>query len=497
MFGLIRYFSVASAVTLTAAAILQVYVYRNLAVEDLIRATEEQNVAVGRSIANNLWPNLSHQITANRTTDPDVLRAQAEKLNIGQSVQSVINGLHVLKVKIYNLDGLTIYSSQASQIGDVKVDNAPFLRSALDGEPASDISFRETFSSISGEVVDRHIVESYVPIRGANGEIEGVFELYADVTPTVQAVERRTNGLTAGLMVLFFLVYGALFLTVRHADGFIKRQYAELQDTVRQRELAEEKMDRAREQAEAASRAKTAFLANMSHELRTPLNAIMGFSEVIKEGSLGPVGNAKYVDYAADIHISAQHLLGLINDVLDLSRIEAGKPTLNEEAVDPGETIRSCLSMVKQEAQLKNVDLSIELPGGGPPLLADERLLKQIFINLLSNAVKFTREDGRVTVTRDISADGRQTFRVRDTGIGIAAEEIPKILEPFTQVETTLARQHQGSGLGLALAKKLVELHDGTLEIESEVGEGTVVTVRFPKERSSPARLPRRSAPVV
>jgi PAS domain S-box-containing protein len=253
---------------------------------------------------------------------------------------------------------------------------------------------------------------------------------------------------------------------------------------ITERKRAEEIMLAAKEQAELATRAKTEFLANMSHELRTPLNAIIGFSEIMTTGLLGPIGSDKYREYAHDIQSSGLHLLELINDILDLSKIEADKAELHEEIVDVARIITACSVLVKDRASTANVNLEEQIAEGLPTLRADERKLKQIVLNLLSNAVKFTEAGGFVTVRATLATDRRLVIEVRDTGIGIAPEDIAAAMTPFGQLDGRLSRKYEGTGLGLPLTKSLVELHGGILEIESEMGKGTVAKVLFPAERT-------------
>jgi two-component system sensor histidine kinase/response regulator len=245
----------------------------------------------------------------------------------------------------------------------------------------------------------------------------------------------------------------------------------------RERELAESKLS-----AESASRLKSQFLATMSHELRTPLNAILGFSEVIRENVFGHGQNAweKYAEYASAIHASGRHLLSLISEILDLSKIEAGSYVLDLRAIDLRETVRETLTIVSSAAEKADVHLCPMLPANEVWLMADERALRQIALNLLSNAVKFTPAGGNVTVTVSAS-DGNAQFCVADTGIGIDKENISAVFELFRQVDSSLQRRHEGAGLGLAITKKLIELHGGTISLQSEVGVGTTVRTAFPR----------------
>jgi signal transduction histidine kinase len=236
--------------------------------------------------------------------------------------------------------------------------------------------------------------------------------------------------------------------------------------------------------AETANRTKSDFLANMSHELRTPLNAIIGFSEVIKRSMFGPLP-ARYRDYGSDIFNSGTHLLSLINEILDLSKLEAGQFELHEESVDLAAAIQECLHLVEPQAQKAKIGLDKAIDAELPMIRADDRRMRQILINLLSNAVKFTPEDGRVRISVS-RRNGGLAIAVSDTGIGMTPDQIPIALEPFRQIDSKLSRKYEGTGLGLPLTKHLVELHGGTLHIESRINLGTTVTIFLPPERIGP-----------
>jgi len=238
------------------------------------------------------------------------------------------------------------------------------------------------------------------------------------------------------------------------------------------------------QEAEAASRAKTEFLANMSHELRTPLNAIIGFSEIIKTEMLGPLGTDRYRFYAHDIYESGQHLLEVINDILDLSKVEAGEFELHEEQVDLDRLIEKALRLVRERAETAQLKLVVDTEPRLPQIYVDQRLVKQSLINLLSNAVKFSAGPGEIVVRAGVVSDGSVLLSVTDHGIGMAEDDIPKVLQPFSQVESAFARSHEGTGLGLPLANSFIAAHGGRLEIRSTLGEGTTVTLYFPAERA-------------
>jgi signal transduction histidine kinase len=237
----------------------------------------------------------------------------------------------------------------------------------------------------------------------------------------------------------------------------------------------------AKEAAEAENRAKSNFLANMSHELRTPLNAIIGFSDIIRRQMFGSVLE-RYRGYATIISESGSHLLGLINEMLDMAKLEAGRLELHEEQVDVAGTIDDCTRLIAPLADSSEVQMITDLADDLPQILADPRRIRQILLNLLSNAVKFTPRAGRVHVSA-FRQDGGLAIIIRDSGIGISPEDIPRALERFGQIDSTFSREHEGTGLGLPLAKRLSELHGGHLTIESKAGSGTAVTVLLPAER--------------
>jgi signal transduction histidine kinase len=240
---------------------------------------------------------------------------------------------------------------------------------------------------------------------------------------------------------------------------------------------------KSKETAESSNRAKSQFLANMSHELRTPLNAVIGFAEMMSAETFGPLGSPRYQEYADAIRGSGAHLLALINDILDLSRLDAGQADLIDEELDVEEITETSLTMIAGQAKAANIEVSRQVAPNLPLLRADRRRVKQVLINLLANAVKFTPAGGRVSLSAALSKDGGLTLAVADTGIGIAKEDIPKALERFGQVDSKLSRRYEGAGLGLPLAKQLMELHGGTLVLESELNVGTTVRVTFPHER--------------
>jgi two-component system cell cycle sensor histidine kinase PleC len=249
------------------------------------------------------------------------------------------------------------------------------------------------------------------------------------------------------------------------------------------RELAElnRKYVKEKERAEAANQAKSEFLANMSHELRTPLNAIIGFSELMQQRLFGPLGSDRYDEYAGDINSSGKYLLGVINDILDMSKIEAGQFSMEREAIDLCPLIRETVRVVSLQAAAKAITVETNI-ADALTLVADRRAIKQIVINLLSNAVKFTGQGGRISL-RARNASGALILTIEDNGCGIPKQALSKLGRPFEQVQNQFSKNHNGSGLGLAISRSLAELHGGALKIRSTEGAGTIVSVRIPLKK--------------
>jgi len=247
-------------------------------------------------------------------------------------------------------------------------------------------------------------------------------------------------------------------------------------------DLARQTAEAARIEAETASRTKSSFIAGMNHELRTPLNAILGFAQVIRDQRFGDAALPRYSEYAGHIISSGEHLLSLINDLLDLAKIEAGKMDLQAQPVDLKQLLASTILMVKETAANGRIAIDLNTPDEPIMLPADPRRLKQCFLNLVSNAVKFTPEGGRVAVSVTAGRDSVE-IAVADTGIGVKPGDIAKIFEPFGQIDSPLARRHIGTGLGLPLARSLIEMHGGDLSFRSVEGSGTTVTVSLPRQR--------------
>jgi two-component system cell cycle sensor histidine kinase PleC len=332
-------------------------------------------------------------------------------------------------------------------------------------------------------LVSRHAFVQHMAERGAHARyaaqpITALMDrepLIVDAADHVAEVNARiVSDAPSALLSGFIVTRDGRYLGVATALDLVRLTVEDMAD--RARELQE-----AQARAEQASRAKSQFLANMSHELRTPLNAIIGFSEIIRDQTFGPVGSPQYRDYARDIHHSGQHLLSLVNDILDLSKVEAGAIELHEEEVDLGHLLEAAEVMLRQRAVQGGVQLRIDLPEAPLAILADPRKIKQVLVNLIGNAVKFTPDGGHVQVT--VRVDGDLEAVVADTGVGMSAQEIPLALTPFKRIDGDINRKVQGTGLGLPLSKALVEAHGGSLALTSEPGAGTRVVIRLPAAR--------------
>ncbi|MGD9669960.1 MAG: sensor histidine kinase [Hyphomicrobiaceae bacterium] len=314
--------------------------------------------------------------------------------------------------------------------------------------------------------------------------------LYIGTIPMTLAVVARLLSLNDSFYIaLALMAVGVHIYFIFLARGLYSTALAMLEFRAQKdaliAELEEEKSfsDEARRRSEAANKAKSRFLATMSHELRTPLNAIMGFSEVMKSEVLGPISNPTYREYAGNIHDSGRHLLNLINEILDLSRIEAGRYELHEEPIRLADVAEDCFRLLKLRAETKGLSLIEDFDNNLPQVWADQRAMRQICLNLISNALKFTPKGGRVTVSVQQSLDGGQFVSVRDTGPGIPEHELPKVMQAFGQGSLAHETAEGGTGLGLPIVKNLIELHGGTFELRSELRKGTEATAYVPPIR--------------
>ncbi|MGH6968729.1 MAG: sensor histidine kinase, partial [Stellaceae bacterium] len=342
--------------------------------------------------------------------------------------------------------------------------------------------------------------DSFVPIIIA-GLAGGIASSYTAHVPVVDAF---VWPVVAPLIVVTFaagdpahIALGVLYIAFAlNLSLMARRSFASLIALIRNKAEKEKLVSRlfeANRRAESALRAKSEFLANMSHELRTPLNAVIGFSEIISGEVLGPIGNEKYLEYARDLNASGRHLLDLINDILDLTKITAERLDLADEVIDVADLVDSSIRMVARRAAAQNINLVRVIAPEVYCVRGDERRLRQVVLNLLTNSVKFTPSGGSVAVRASIEFE-RLVIEVRDTGVGISEDDLPMVLEPFGQVDNAFNRTGGGTGLGLPLTKKLIELHGGVFVIESVPNQGTVVRMILPPDRVVPSAQPADAA---
>ena len=461
-----------------AAGIALYYGGRQNSFDDLNTMAERNNVALTKAFANAIWPRYAAFLNSAHTIETSALRDHPVTAKLRVDTVRQMQGLAVLKVKIYDLNGLTVFSTEAAQIDDDKSENAGFL-SAKSGHVVSELTHRDTFSAFEQETVNRDVLASYIPIivgNGQNDRIEGVFEVYYDLTELLARVKKSSN--RQALIVSFTLgiLYALLLALIYQRDRVVARQHRENLALAAQAAAASEE-----------NRMKSEFLANMSHELRTPLNAILGFSDSMRSEIFGPLGVPRYREYLNDIWDSGRHLLGIVDDVLDMSKIEVGTMEIDPVELRLEDIFDHCIRLMAPACEEKNIRLEQSLPPESVRFDADERRINQMMLNIVSNAVKFSPEGSAIEISGEISGQGDLVIAIRDYGCGIAEEDMETVLKPFGQAAGTYARNHGGTGLGLPISKSFAEMHGGTLKIASIQGKGTKVMMILPAARVNTA----------
>ena len=472
-----RLFAIVAALVFTLATVAVGALRFHTATRQMQGMAQESNAAL--AVAMSAMATRDHRAWFEEISarEPGELRGDALTRALTIRLAEAMRGTRVLKVSIFDYRGLAVYSTDESEIGEDAADNAGF-HAALAGRVLSQIAHHDRMDSVHGRRYHRDVIATFVPAWSDASRTAqyGVFEISSDITELKAAIIRNIAMETAALFACLCIVFLLLVGVVDAGHRAVERAH-------RERLLLTEAVAR----AESASRAKSEFLASMSHELRTPLNAILGFSEIMKLNMMGPLPPA-YRDYVDDIHVSGQHLLRIVNDVLDLARIENGKLSLAFETAEPARIAGEVLDMVRPQAEAAGLVLAHQIDRHLPLLLTDTTRLRQILLNLLGNAVKFTPRGGRILLQGAPSADGAaMVLSVTDTGIGIAASDIATCLSPFGQVQGPMARQQGGTGLGLPLSEKLARLLGGRLVLRSVPGVGTTVAVHLPMTRSAAA----------
>ena len=480
MFSFLRYIAVISLIVTIIGLVAIGSFFERTSTETLLQTTQAQHEAAIQGFTDTVW----------RAHDPRNPFDAAAKRAFKSKTGTFFQNQPFLKATIFSSDVTALFfgtsknyvlmpdkETKATLFNIDNIRRGQFAHRILDG-----VYYPDASGKLTGP---RVLVHSIVPVMAPNftkndrmacqsaGGIgctpKALVEIYSDVTGSVAALSeiRMIIGGAVGVMVL--LLVGVIFIAAGKAEAMIAKQHEVNQ------ELAE-----AAASAEAQSRGKSEFLANISHELRTPLNAIIGFSDIIRsEASL----QGEHAEHINDINNSGTHLLSLINDILDFSKAEAGKLQIDWQETDAGKLIRNSLRLVIPRAESAQVTLVEDLPKEHLVMVTDGKKLKQVLLNLLSNAVKFTPAGGEVQCAawQDI-ATKNMMIQVKDTGIGISAKDISKVLSAFGQVDSKLSRKYEGTGLGLPLSKKFVEIMGGSFAIESEEGKGTTITISLPPQ---------------
>ena len=432
---------------IVAAGIALSYGGRQNSSSDLQTMAERNNVALTKAFANAIWPRYAEFLNAAKSLETATLR--------DHPTTAQLRAEYSLKFPMGNK-------------------NAGFL-AAKSGHIVSELSHRDTFSAFEQEIVNRDVLASYIPIvvgTGQDNRVEGVFEVYYDLTELLARVQQSSNRQSLIVFLTLGVLYLLLLTLIFQRDRVVARQHRENLALAAEAAAASEE-----------NRMKSEFLANMSHELRPPLNAILGFSDSMRSEIFGPLGVDRYRVYLNDIWDSGQHLLGIVDDVLDMSKIEVGTQELEPVELRLEDVFDHCTRIMAPACDQKAISLATSCPAGGVRFDADERRVNQIMLNVVSNAVKFSPECSTIELSGEITEDGSLVIAVRDHGCGIAEEDIETVFKPFGQVAGTYARSHGGTGLGLPISKSFAELHGGTLKIASVPGEGTKVMILFPPER--------------
>jgi signal transduction histidine kinase len=517
MFRLVRFFLLTSAAA-AAAVIVAFVLHRQSEVERLIALAERQNVELARAFANTIWPRFSTYVTAASRSDEETRR---NRQAIGRAVKAVSAGLPVLKVKIYDLEGRTAYSSDPDEIGEYKHNNPGFFSAAREGRPASKLTYRDNFSSFEGTLQERDLVESYLPIRRGGGPVEAVFELYTDVTPLMNDIERSTTNLVVGILPVFAVLYGALFLVVRRADRTIKRQYADITDKnallhhevgerkqaesalkqahdelerrveARTRELTEEIAERKRAEHEArqhrnelAHFGRVSMIGEMAtslaHELNQPLTVISGCAQFCINSLRNRKGKPEQLLDAMEQTAEQAHRA---NEVIRRVRGFIHKKEPERQLLNVNEVIRGLADLLRSDAREHDSELQLELAEPMPLAMADPIQIQQVILNLAHNGIEAMDDGGPVSRCLSIHTSGQSNgvieVTVRDRGVGIPSDSLDRIFDPF------FTTKPQGLGMGLAISRTIVEAHGGRLWATSDDSDGTVFHFTLPHSEGS------------
>ena len=465
---LTRQFAILGAIVLCAAGLVMMVVDKRSADADISRWAEANNASLTQAIANAVWPRFADHLETARSRPVEILRQSPATTRLFEEIRTLVANLGVLKVKLYETGGMTVFSTQSSQIGADYSKNERFLKS-LDGGFASKLEFREKFGAIAGPAAERWVLSSYIPVRRASdGQILGVAEIYRDVTEQRQEAAQSRILRAAIIGIALAVVFVFLVIIVWRSD----RRLAEYHR--RELDLLANAMD-----AEAKSAAKSRFLANMSHEMRTPMNGVLGITNLLEKTNL----DERQSQLLQSIRKSGDALLSIVDDVLDFSNTEAGNQSLDHTPFKIVDSVNDVVELLSYGAEEKTIGFSCDVSiDEQETVQGDPKLLRKILTNLVGNAIKFT-DAGEVAISVGLversDAKRRIRFAVRDTGIGIPKDQQPRIFESFFQVDNSAARRFDGTGLGLAMSRQIVELMGGDIGFDSTEGQGTTFWVEL------------------
>jgi signal transduction histidine kinase len=501
MFRLIRFFLLTSAAAAVAIAIA-LLVYRQNEVQRLIDFAEQQNVELARSFANSIWPEFSSFVMSVLGSDVSGQTGHEQTKALARAVKTATAELPVLKVKIYNLEGLTVYSSNLAEIGEYKTNNPGFFSAAQAGQPASKLTFRDTISSFEQTVQERDLVESYIPIRRGDGPVEGVFELYTDVTPLMVSMKQATTNLVIGFLPVFGLLYGALLLIVRRADRTIKQQYAdiaeknaalkdsrdelearvaartqELSDEVAERKRMHDEVQRHRDELAHVGRVSMIgeMATSLAHELNQPLAVISGCAQLCLKGlRSGVESQERLLDAVEQTAEQAERATKIVRRVRDFIHKEEPR----KERVDINTAIRDIEALLHSDAREHGVDIQLDLAKFMLPVSADPIQLQQVVLNLAHNGIEAMEDSEadtrRLSIRTHSHRNGAIEVAVRDQGHGIPAESLDQLFDPF------FTTKPHGLGMGLSISRSIIEAHGGRLWVTSDRKNGTTFHFTLP-----------------
>jgi C4-dicarboxylate-specific signal transduction histidine kinase len=501
--------------------LLRFFVLTSGEVERLIALAERQNVELARAFANTIWPRFSTYVASASQQAEDKAQARQEREEIGRAVKAVSAGLPVLKVKIYDLEGLTVYSSDPDEIGEFKTNNPGFFSAAREGVPASRLTYRDSFSTFEETLQERDLVESYLPIRQGGSTVEAVFELYTDVTPLMNDIERSTTNIVLGVLPVFAVLYGALFLVVRRADRTIKRQYADivdknaaLENEVSERKRVEMALEQARDRLEERVEERTRALAeevaerkraedearrhrnelahfgrvsmigematSLAHELNQPLTVISGCAQFCINSLRG---RKRKPGQLLDAMEQTAEQANRANEVIRRVRGFVQKEEPERQLIDINEVIRGLADLLRTDAREHEAELRLELAEPMPLVTADPIQVQQVILNLAHNGIEAMDDCGPVSRYLSIHTSGQSNgvveVAVRDRGAGIPSDSLDHIFDPF------FTTKPQGLGMGLSISRTIVEAHGGRLWATSDVSDGTAFHFTLPLTEGS------------